>query len=119
MQRPQQGRFAENTKETPLMLLARRIREEQGAASVRDFLTAMLPFAAPGELRNAAEAFGIPFEGIEPPQRTREPKPEPSSRKPDPMSLLTLLMQLRGAGSGGDGDKNIPLSLLGELMRTK
>lgn len=116
MQRPQQGRMNDDPREPPLMLLARRIREEQGASSVREFLTAMTPFAAPGELRNVADTFGIPFTSIEPAQQRLGPKPEPPNRKPDPMGLLTLLMQLRGAGGA---ESNMPLSLLGELMRTK
>ena len=44
---------------SPLLLLARRIREEQGADGLKAFLSAMQPFAAPYELKNLAERFGM------------------------------------------------------------
>ena len=42
-----------------MLLLARRIREEQGAEGLKAFLFAMEPFAAPYELKSLAERFGI------------------------------------------------------------
>lgn len=44
---------------SPLLLLARRIREEQGVDGLKAFLSAMQPFAAPYELKNLAERFGM------------------------------------------------------------
>lgn len=44
---------------SPLLMLARRIREEQGADGLKAFLSAMQPFAAPYELKNLAERFGM------------------------------------------------------------
>lgn len=50
---------AENEERSPLLLLARRIREEQGAEGLKAFFSAMEPFAAPYELKNLAERFGM------------------------------------------------------------
>jgi|GEM_PF-284031 len=50
---------AENEERSPLLLLARRIREEQGAEGLKAFFSAMQPFAAPYELKNIAERFGM------------------------------------------------------------
>lgn len=49
----------EGEERSPLLLLARRIREEQGAEGLRAFLHAMEPFAAPYELKNLASRFGM------------------------------------------------------------
>ena len=43
----------------PLLMLARRIREEQGTEGLRAFIIAMEPFAAPYELKNIAARFGM------------------------------------------------------------
>lgn len=61
-QRTEPGRGGEPS---PMLLLARRIREEQGVEQVRSFLAAMTPFAAPNEIKRIGEGFGIPYESIE------------------------------------------------------
>lgn len=50
---------AKAEERSPMLLLARRIREEQGVEGLRAFLLAMEPFAAPYELKNLAERFGM------------------------------------------------------------
>lgn len=50
---------AKKEERSPLLLLARRIREEQGADGLKAFLIAMEPFAAPFELKNLAAQFGM------------------------------------------------------------
>ncbi|MBR3298784.1 MAG: hypothetical protein IKI64_06210 [Clostridia bacterium] len=50
---------AKKEERSPLLLLARRIREEQGADGLKAFLIAMEPFAAPFELKNLAVQFGM------------------------------------------------------------
>ena len=49
---------------SPLVALARRIREEQGVEGLKEFIAAMTPFAAPNELRNMASSFGVDYDGI-------------------------------------------------------
>ncbi len=49
---------------SPLNAVAKRIREEQGEAGLRDFLAAMEPFAAPNELKSMAERYGIDYSEI-------------------------------------------------------
>ena len=53
-----------NGEVSPVLMLARRIREEQGVEQVSAFLRAMIPFAAPNELKRIAESFGIPYDRI-------------------------------------------------------
>ena len=120
MQRSQQSDVIRERREaSPLLQLARRIREEQGAEQTRAFLRAMVPFAAPGELKNVSEGFGIPFDPV--PDTPIRPSPKPEYKPPfsDPMSLIAMLMQLKGRGPTGQSDPGVPINLIKELMRTK
>ncbi len=49
---------------SPVALMARRIREEQGADQLSAFFKAMQPFAAPNELKRIGRSFGIDYESI-------------------------------------------------------
>ena len=66
----------------PALLLARRIRREQGAEQVRRFLTAMEPFLAPNERITIAEQLGIRLQPQNPP-------PKGNQRPPESVSLPT------------------------------
>lgn len=107
----------EAVEPSPLLRLARRIREEQGAEQTRAFLSAMLPFAAPGEIRRIGEGFGIPFESIsagaqtKAPQQTNERRPA-ANETTDRLRMLQTLMQLTGAMQGGSPDMGRLISLL-------
>ena len=116
------GRIAEHASEpSPLLKLARRIREEQGAEQTRAFLSAMLPFAAPGEIRRVGEGFGIPFESISgnPPASKAQPEygemRPPANEAADRLRMLQAIMQLSGASRQGGPDIGKLLGLLGGL----
>lgn len=49
---------------SPIVNMAKRIRDEQGESGLRDFLAAMEPFAAPNELRSMAERYGLDYQEI-------------------------------------------------------
>ncbi len=111
------AREHEGAKEpSALMLLARKIREEQGPEQVKDFLNAMRPFAAPGELKRAAENFGIEIELYD---NFRDRGQANAGRKDnmgndnDKMKMLNTLFQLRGLMQGGSIDPVKLMSLLG------
>ncbi|MBR4636793.1 MAG: hypothetical protein IKO51_10650 [Clostridia bacterium] len=57
---------------SPLLSMARRIRDEQGVSGLRDFLSAMAPFSAPNELRSVAEGFGMDYDEIKARRGSRE-----------------------------------------------
>lgn len=90
---------------SPLIRLARRIRQEQGPAQTRAFLSAMIPFAAPGELTNAAESFGISPESVFG-ERAKETRPESpplnnQQNMGDIIRMIQMLSQLRAISSVG------------------
>ncbi len=95
---------------SPMLRLARRIREEQGAERLREFIAAMRPFAAPNELRKLAEDFGIDYDSL--PKREERAVNKEQRQGNDPMKLISDVMRLSSAiQSGGDPAKL--LSLLG------
>ena len=116
----------QNAEASPLLKLARRVREEQGVEQLKAFLTAMIPFAAPNEIRRVSEGFGIPFERISERRGTadnREGRQDCFSRLQQDggnrqgsgvnpgLNMIRTLMQLRGAMNGAPDPK-----LLMELM---
>ena len=105
-QRPSQN----NGDTPPLLMLARRIREEQGAGRLKEFIAAMRPFAAPNELKRLAEDFGIDYDSL--PKREEE-RPGRTTRRQgnDPVKLIGEVMRLSNTMRGG-GD---PAALLSRL----
>ncbi|MCR5808019.1 MAG: hypothetical protein K6G56_00500 [Clostridiales bacterium] len=116
---------------SPLLRLARRIREEQGAERVREFLAAMMPFAAPGEIRHISEGFGIPFESVENAGRRRnnnrngqsaeerlslDDRPQRASQSDQGMNMLRTLMQLKGLMNGAPDPRTL-MELMGSMNR--
>ena len=57
-------RAEDRTGISPVKLLAMRISEEQGPDQVKAFLSAMIPFAAPNELKFIGSEFGISSESF-------------------------------------------------------
>ena len=108
-------------EETPLLLLARRIRQEQGAEQVKAFLAAMEPFSAPNEIKRIGEDFGIPYENIEaararslPPQERRQ-----QDKSAEALGNLGMLMKLMPLMRGGAPDAASLMSLLGGMNDRK
>lgn len=106
---------------SPLLRLARRIREEQGSEQVRAFLAAMAPFAAPNEIRRVGESFGISRESLEYEMQKRAPQPQKPQNTNNQQSMngmmnqlnqLRTIMQLSGMLKNG-GDPSALLNLLG------
>lgn len=58
---PVNDRHGTYQNNSPLRQLAVRIREEQGVDVLKDYLSAMRPFAAPNELKKIAEDFGLSY----------------------------------------------------------
>ena len=113
------ARSAEQTEDdSPMLRMARRIRQEQGPEQVRAFLAAMTPFSAPNEIRRVGENFGLSFESIEL-ERSRQaaqPQQRPQQNGMDQtmnqIGQLRTLMQLTGMMKNG-GDPSALLNLLG------
>lgn len=94
---------------SPLKALASRIRQEQGAKGLSDFIGAMVPFAAPNELNSIAESFGMDVESILERKRRVETPPPPPPEKPaenrgnDQLLQLFQIMQLMNGLNGFSG----------------
>ena len=135
------GEAERNAAPSPLLGMARRIRDEQGVSGLRDFLSAMAPFSAPNELRSVAEGFGMDYDEIKT-QHSREqfaqPAPQPAfpqngmgfdprllnmmqqparpNRGMDPMQLMQLIPMLQGMKNGGGGPNIANLAQLMKMM---
>ncbi|MEG1547593.1 MAG: hypothetical protein RR232_02455 [Clostridia bacterium] len=100
------------------MMLARRIRNEQGVERARQYLIAMEPFLAPAERYHIADQLGIqvprPSDNYVPQsQNVASAMPTPvgsgtNSGMGNPMQLIQMLSSLTGKGAS-------PLSALGGL----
>lgn len=96
---------------SPLLKLARRIREEQGAEQLKAFFAAMRPFAAPNELKRVSESFGI--EIPEAPERGSLKREAPrETSQGDPLRMMRSLMQMMTLMKGGGGDFNLLANML-------
>ncbi|MBO4384674.1 MAG: hypothetical protein J5854_04565 [Clostridia bacterium] len=107
---------------SPMLRLARRIREEQGVEGLRAFLAAMTPFSAPNEIRHIGEDFGVSFESIETERRRGEeraiarnvPRQDAGgNRAQDQMNQLAMLVKLAGLMKNG-GDMMNLINMLGK-----
>ena len=59
---------AEKHSASPMYLVAKRIADEQGIDRLKDFLSAMRPFAAPNELINIGKSFGVEIGSVQEPK---------------------------------------------------
>lgn len=103
---------------SPMLRLARRIREEQGVDQVRAFLAAMKPFAAPNEIKHIGEGFGIAYESIEREmarnsgRNVREQGPDHGSVNgaANGLNMIKTVMQIQGLmKNGADAEKLISM----------
>ena len=79
-----QSPMEKNQPLPPALLLARRIRREQGVEQVRRFLAAMEPFLAPNERMAIAEQLGIRLPA---PQPSGNQAPRGTSRQPESVTM--------------------------------
>lgn len=112
---------SEDEKATPLILLARRIREEQGVEQLKEFLAAMTPFAAPGELKMAGERFGVSYESPNRQKDTglaQQAKPEPSRERESFSEQKREAPQMGMQGMGTAQQQGMPpqMQMLKNLM---
>ena len=103
---------------SPALLMARRIRGEQGIEQLKRFLEAMEPFVAPAERRMIAESMGIKLRTAEK-GRQRDGRAAASEHIgqgafSDPMAMLGSLMGGQGWGNTS-GDSAMPM-MLAQLM---
>lgn len=59
---------------SPLLSMARRVREEQGVEQLRAFLSAMAPFAAPNEIKRLCDSFGLSYASVAKPTHPAQQK---------------------------------------------
>lgn len=115
---------------SPLLLLARRIRQEQGADKLKDFLCAMRPFAAPNEIKRVGAGFGVSVDEAETDDRSgalrqgsaqagaagRGANQQVNGAQSQQMQMLQRLMLLQNALSGGGPDAASLLRMLGGMQ---
>lgn len=87
------------TSETEVMLLARKIKNEQGDKTAGHFLYAMKPYAAPGEINHIESLLDIRAE--------RDPAQNASQQGKGNMNMMQLLLRLMQQGGKPD-----PMSLM-------
>lgn len=95
---------------SPALLMARRIRDEQGIEQLKLFLAAMEPFVAPYELKSIASGFGIEYDSlllgrkqnrsVQPNQGIQDGNWNNSSQ----MRLMQMLMNMQGIAKNGKPD---------------
>lgn len=91
--------YAQQKGESPALMMAGRIRKEQGAERAAQYLEAMEPFIAPGERSHIAHVLGLPQ-----PVETVRQNPAPPQGFPQNMGM--------GMGMGGMGN----LANIGNIM---
>lgn len=99
---------------SPVLLMARRIRTEQGVEQLKSFLAAMEPFVAPNELRTICNGFGINFDLLEKPVKQQQQSVPQTQGMPSIMNplqamagrnqfqLIQMLMNMQGMMKGGN-----------------
>lgn len=106
---------AERETVSPLHLMARRIREEQGVEGLTAFLAAMTPFAAHYELKNIALSFGLDYESI---SYQRHDLRGEEKRRQTPDVNMADIMSMLGAMNGAGGGRNMGANgNLGSMMQ--
>ena len=124
-----------------LMGLASRIREEQGMEGLREFITAMEPFAAPNELRALAKHFSLDYSALrrnreQPKREPQRPEAVPSGQSagapfqnaqqgfpqgfgdPRMMQLMNMMKLMNGAGAKGGDQPMMQLMTMLPLLQS-
>lgn len=95
---------------SPALLMARRIRDEQGIEQLKLFLAAMEPFVAPYELKNISSGFGIEYDSLMLSRKQNQNAQinqgmQGGNRSnPNQMKLMQMLMNMQGIAKGGKPD---------------
>lgn len=100
----------------PALLLARRIRREQGIEQVKQFLAAMEPFLAPYERSSIAGQMGVKIPISEPqerhrPQNNNQQRPQQPVHEPAQQSAVPNAAN-QGFATGGMNSGSSPMQML-------
>lgn len=121
---------AQPREDSPALLMAGRIRAEQGPERAAQYLAAMEPFLAPGERSHIAYMLGLPQPACQP-QPVAQPQQPFMPQQPQGgmgsmanianimqmMQLMNGLQGLKGGGEQPQGQNPLQLAqLLGGLM---
>lgn len=95
---------------SPALLLARRVRSEQGVEQLKAYLLAVEPFVAPNEIRTISAAFGLNFDSLQRPDVQRSGSSQSGfqengagSGSRNQFQMLQMLMNMQNMmKSGGD-----------------
>ena len=119
---------------SPALLMARRIRSEQGVEQLKRFLNSMEPFVAPAERMKIAESMGVRLNPSGPKAEPQAAKPSPGAGMPNipstpatgqsqgnPMSLLSSMLGQKGMGAanGGGLDPMMLMQMMNGMKRGK
>lgn len=95
---------------SPALLMARRIRDEQGIEQLKLFLAAMEPFVAPYELKNISSGFGIEYDSLMLSRKQNQNAQMNQGMQggnrnnPNQMRLMQMLMNMQGIAKSGKPD---------------
>ncbi len=109
---------------SPALIMASRIRTEQGPEKAAQYLNAMEPFLAPGERTHIAYTLGLPLP--QPPQQSYGPVQQMPNNGPagllggignigNIIQIMQLVNSLQGM-QGGQGGPNQLMQMLGSFM---
>ncbi len=119
---------------SPALLMARRIRSEQGVEQLKRFLNSMEPFVAPAERMKIAESMGVRLNPSSPRSEPEAAKSSAGAGVPNvpstpmmgqgqgnPMSILSSMLGQKGmgAGTGGGLDPMMLMQMMNGMKRGK
>ena len=92
--------------EAELMMMAKRVYQEQGMEQLKAFIVAIEPFVAPNELRTICSSFGLNFESLPRNAKQQQAQTVPGSHAQgsgsrNQMQMLQMLMSMQNMSKGG------------------
>lgn len=84
---------------SPALLMAKKVYQEQGTEQLKLFLAAMEPFVAPNELKIICDGFGIDINNI--PIKSNRKQPLAGKQNANQLQLIQLIMGMQNMGKNG------------------
>lgn len=117
---PQQNQRQQSMSDTsPALLLARRVRSEQGVEQLKAYLVAIEPFVAPNEVRAIGSAFGIDTDALPRPNIRQNQNQQGNAQNNsigggnrNQMQMLQMIMNMQNMMKGG-GDISQIMRMMG------